>query len=104
MTPAPPHSRSRSRTLRTEAFHDARSWTAATIDDSRSWYYPLSETCRSALDRAVRAAAANGVAITSASVPAETAAACPESLRPVLDALENGRGFAVIDGIPADRY
>jgi alpha-ketoglutarate-dependent taurine dioxygenase len=65
---------------------DARAWRADTIDDPRGWYYTLSDSCVAALRAAARAGR-----------PSDDL-----EFRPVLDALERGRGFAVIAGPPPD--
>jgi alpha-ketoglutarate-dependent taurine dioxygenase len=53
-----------------------------------------------ALDDAVRQAHA-GVDMP---VPSGCAAACAEAVAPVREALEKGRGFAILDRVPLDRY
>lgn len=85
-----------------ETIADRRGWTKATIDDSRSWYYPLSDGGRAALERAVSEADDRLRPMTAAKLPATARAACAEGLRPVIDALETGRGFAIITGVPVE--
>jgi alpha-ketoglutarate-dependent taurine dioxygenase len=80
---------------------DRRAWRAATIDPSASWYYPLSATCLEALERRVRTPRADGT--TSLVLDDATRAACADSLAPVRDALESGRGFAILDRLPMER-
>jgi hypothetical protein len=73
-----------------------RTWTADTIDRPSWWYYPLPTPCLAALDRAPPSTRP----LTEWVLPEETASACADALRPVLDALEDGRGFAVVCGPP----
>jgi Taurine catabolism dioxygenase TauD, TfdA family len=69
---------------------DARTWRADTIDDPQSWYYTLSASCLAALREAARAG--RGRPVTEL----HPGAAFRAELKPVLDALEKGRGFAVL--------
>jgi alpha-ketoglutarate-dependent taurine dioxygenase len=73
--------------------NDARAWTAASIDDRKTWHYPLPDACRAAFEQHRRE---SGHPI----LPAKTRMACAESLRPVLTALEKGRGFAIVESSP----
>jgi alpha-ketoglutarate-dependent taurine dioxygenase len=84
---------------------DPRAWTAATLDDSRKWYYPLSARCLAALDQVMADLRRNPrppSAVRLADYPA--LAACRDDLRPVHDALETGRGFAIVEGGEPGRY
>jgi alpha-ketoglutarate-dependent taurine dioxygenase len=83
---------------------DPRAWRANTIDAPASWYYPLSERGVSALDEAVQEWRRDQRPVTELSVSAPLHAACARDLRPVLKDLEEGRGFAIITGLPAERY
>jgi alpha-ketoglutarate-dependent taurine dioxygenase len=80
--------------------HDARAWRADTIDDPRGWYYALSEPCLAALRRAARAG--RGRPVTDLRPGDDLRAAHADEFRPALDALEGGRGFAVLAGPPDD--
>jgi alpha-ketoglutarate-dependent taurine dioxygenase len=57
--------------------HDRRAWRAHTVDAPSAWYYPLPSTCLDALDATVRQ---------------------------VRDALEEGRGFAIVEAPSPERY
>ena len=72
---------------------DARAWNAASIDDRAAWYYPLPEVCWTAFEQAQR-----GASITALQLPDAVRAACADPLRPVVAALETGRGFAIVEG------
>lgn len=86
----------------TEPIADGRAWRAATIDPLPSWTFPLPDTCLSALDRAVRALRERPV--TELDAPGDGDDACRRALQPVRDALDSGRGFAILDGLPLERY
>src|SRR5687768_12823611 len=89
--------------MQTQPVDGPRAWTAATVDGPRSWYFPLPDACRAALEQ-VRADLRNAPrAVTDVRLPAPTQAACAEALRPVCDALENGRGFAIVEAPPGER-
>jgi alpha-ketoglutarate-dependent taurine dioxygenase len=81
-----------------------RAWRADTIDAAAFWYYPLSEPCLAALDGAVRDWRQHPRPVTEVALSDALHAACVRDLQPVLQALESGRGFAIIKGVPADRY
>jgi hypothetical protein len=83
---------------------DRRAWTARTIDDSASWYYPLPAPCLSLLDQAVRSHGNGPRPVTESRLPGELAAAWSGGMAPVLDALKSSRGFAIIEGVPTGRY
>jgi alpha-ketoglutarate-dependent taurine dioxygenase len=74
----------------------ARAWRAATLDDPARWYYPLSGACLAALGDVARAG--RGRPITDLRLDAGARAAWADEVRPVLDALERGRGFAILRG------
>src|SRR5438067_7458383 len=79
-------------------------WRADTIDAPASWYYPLPARAWAALDEALNPLRRQALPATGLVASAELRAACAPALRPARDALESGRGFAVIDRVPLDRY
>jgi alpha-ketoglutarate-dependent taurine dioxygenase len=83
---------------------DPRAWRADTIDKPVSWYYPLAESCLAMLNPTVEQAPETIDQVTALRLPDSVRAACAEQLQPVSVALESGRGFAVIDSIPVERY
>jgi alpha-ketoglutarate-dependent taurine dioxygenase len=86
----------------THPITDRRAWRAETLDDPRSWYQPLSDRCLSALDEAVHDLRRRPGPVTAA-VP-DALRACADDLRPALEALECGRGFVILEGLPPGRY
>jgi alpha-ketoglutarate-dependent taurine dioxygenase len=70
--------------------HDARAWTAKSIDARAAWYYPLTDACKAAFEAFRRHP-------PTFMLPEKARIACAESLQPVRRALEQGRGFAIIE-------
>src|SRR5262245_5741812 len=87
----------------TRAIRDARAWTATSVDDSAAWYYPLPEACRAAFQQVKRDLRQAPRPVTAVQLPSSTQAACATALRPVREALETGRGFAIVEGPPGER-
>ncbi|HZT81887.1 MAG TPA: TauD/TfdA family dioxygenase [Gemmataceae bacterium] len=83
---------------------DPRAWDAATAGPPAAWYFPLSDACLAALEPALRELRDPGRAVTDLAVTDEQRAACHDCLEPVRAALETGRGFAILDRIPLERY
>jgi alpha-ketoglutarate-dependent taurine dioxygenase len=83
---------------------DPRAWRADTVDDRRAWYYPLSPRCLAGLDETIRQLRRQPRPATELRL-SETACAGQEAdFRPVLAALEAGRGFAILRGLPVEGY
>lgn len=79
-------------------------WQGGVLSRSDDWIYRLSDAEIAELDTAMRAGLARGIPlldVTREDFPLPT-------LTPVLeqmtDELENGRGFVLVKGLPADRY
>ena len=83
---------------------DPRAWRATTIDERRSWYYPLPERCLAALDDTIRQLRREPRTLTEVRVSDTPCAHCEDDLAPVLAALEAGRGFSIIEGLSIQRY
>jgi alpha-ketoglutarate-dependent taurine dioxygenase len=81
-----------------------RAWRADTIDSPEAWYYPLGDDCLAALEPAVHELAGHARPVTELRITAAQRSACRNALEPVRLALEAGRGFAIIDGMPLERY
>lgn len=88
----------------THTILDARAWRNNTIDDRQRWYYPLSPQCLTTLDQTIHRLRQNPRPATSVSAAEELCTVCANELKPVRAALENGRGFAIIQGPPRDPY
>jgi hypothetical protein len=83
---------------------DARVWRASTIDDPRSWYFPLPGRCLAALDETIRNFRREPRPTTELRVSETPVARSADQLRPVAAALETGRGFAVVNGLAGLPY
>src|SRR5262245_29790610 len=82
-----------------QATADPRAWTGETVDESRGWYFPLSEELVADL-RGVVAAAPGDRPITELLLSGQQRADWAGRLAPVLRALEGGRGVVIIDRVP----
>ena len=88
----------------TDGISDARAWRASTIDDTTAWYYPLSEGCFSGFRRIIRDAHRQSRPITEIYRPSALSNGGSECLQPALDALNSGRGFAIVERVPIEQY
>lgn len=88
----------------THTVNDQRAWRTRTVDDRSKWYYPLTPRCLSAIDQTIQHLRRDPRPITEMDVFATPCAECADDLKPVYDALETGRGFAIINGLPAGKY
>ena len=82
---------------------DEQAWRASSIDDTTAWYYPLSENCLSSFEWVIRDVQRQSRPITEISRPSTSLNGCGECLQPVLNALNSGRGFAIIERLPIER-
>jgi hypothetical protein len=82
--------------------NDPRTWHAATVDERASWYVPLPDRCRALLDRIVAELRRNPRPVTEIRLDEADRCDGAEALSPFRAALESGRGFAIIDGMPID--
>lgn len=81
-----------------------RAWRSSTIDERQAWYYPLSSRCLAALDETIgqlRRQLRPTLELCAAELPV---ADCAAELQPVRDALEDGRGFAILRGPTREQY
>jgi alpha-ketoglutarate-dependent taurine dioxygenase len=88
----------------THIITDGRAWRLNTIDDRQSWYYPLSPRCLAALDETIgrlRRQPRSTIELCAAELPV---AECAGDFQPVRSALENGRGFAILQGPRREHY
>jgi alpha-ketoglutarate-dependent taurine dioxygenase len=88
----------------TRTITDRRAWTAATLDSPAAWYCPLTDRSLAALDESIRAQRRQPQPTTTVFLTPQQRARCGDDLLPARDALENGRGFIIIDRVPLDRY
>ena len=88
----------------TDGVSDERAWRASTIDDTTAWYYPLSEDCLSIFKHTIRDTRHQLQTITELSRPSISSNGCGECLQPVLDTLNSGCGFAIVERVPIEQY
>jgi alpha-ketoglutarate-dependent taurine dioxygenase len=79
---------------------DPRAWRVDTIDPPDNWYYPLSNSAVSSLEEALRES--RPASVTDLHASDRLRSACARDLSPVHEALETGRGFAIIT--PGPRF
>jgi alpha-ketoglutarate-dependent taurine dioxygenase len=89
--------------MSTQTAADPRAWRAETVDAPENWYYPLSARGLAALDRIIRDPQNGDRPIAELNATDDFRAACADEIGRATDALEKGRGFAVIS-IPPERY
>lgn len=82
-----------------QAVSDPRCWSATTVDNAQRWYHPLATSLLAEL-RSVVAAAPADAPIADLKLTNEQRAAWSDAVAPVLDDLEAGRGFAIVDRLP----
>jgi len=88
----------------TEKIADVRAWTCATLDDRSSWYYQIGNDLLGVLDKAIQPLRRKPGPVTTISVNDCTFTASDAALDRMSQALQSGRGFAIIDGLPRERY
>jgi alpha-ketoglutarate-dependent taurine dioxygenase len=87
----------------TATTNDPRAWRAATIDEPGAWCQPLPEPCSALVARTIARLRRNPGPVTEIEISQADRAEAAESFRPILAALETGRGFAIIDGVSMER-
>jgi alpha-ketoglutarate-dependent taurine dioxygenase len=85
---------------RVETIPARRAWTATGIDDRSSWYCRLPGVAREALAQAARALCAGPRPFLESPIGVGLIAGWGEALVPVREALDGGRGFAILDDMP----
>lgn len=85
--------------MSTDILDEPRAWTAATVDRPASWYYPLGADCLALLDAKVRDLRGPATALRLSATERTTC-----GLSAASEALEHGRGFVILDGVPRARY
>jgi alpha-ketoglutarate-dependent taurine dioxygenase len=85
----------------TQAALDPRAWTAATVDRPEAWYHRLSADCLGRLSAKLHNLPQP---LTQLRLSAHERSACARDLAPAAEALEQGRGFVVIHGVPTERF
>jgi alpha-ketoglutarate-dependent taurine dioxygenase len=83
---------------------DPRAWRANTIDDPSTWYYALPPRCLAALDQTIRQLRQRPQETTAVRLADTPCADYRADLAPALEALEHGRGFVILHGLPREAY
>jgi alpha-ketoglutarate-dependent taurine dioxygenase len=82
---------------------DAWAWTAATLDEPARWRFPLPERSLALLDGPVRELGRAAGPVTGGRLEGGLTRLA-DDLAPAREALEGGRGFVILDGVPPGRY
>lgn len=90
-------------TISTSHIPAVKAWRRATVDDQKHWYYPLPAQCLAVLDPVLRELRSNPRPTPEVRLSASQRAACGDGLQPVAEAIERGRGFAVVS-VPTQQY
>ena len=83
---------------------DERGWKTESIDDPAAWYSTLSDTCLAELDAFVQELKDDPQPVTEVRIQKTGFASCRACLQPVAEAVDSGRGFAIIDRLPLEHY
>lgn len=81
---------------------DPRAWRSDTIDACDRWRFRLPDECLRKLDAAVGQLCGQPRPLTTLTLDDFAGLADDQSLAAVKQALEHGRGFVIIDGLPVD--
>ncbi len=92
----------RSTQMLRDVLADEPGWKADSIDDPASWHYTLSDACLAELDAFVQELKDDPRPVTEARIQEAGFASCRACLQPVLEAMDSGRGFAIVDRVPLD--
>ena len=87
----------------TDRLTDMRAWTADTIGPPVSWVHTLSDTCLASLERLASNAGKEPWAIVDKQIYERDLEACRGCLDPVIEDLNRGRGFALVERLPVGR-
>jgi alpha-ketoglutarate-dependent taurine dioxygenase len=81
-----------------------REWTAASIDDTANWYYSLPADALATLGPSLQDLRRHPCPVTALRATPAQHEAWRAALQPVHAALATGRGFAILDRVPGERY
>jgi alpha-ketoglutarate-dependent taurine dioxygenase len=83
---------------------DRRAWRANTLDAPAAWRYRLSDRLLTTLDQAVTDSHFGPENVTDWQALSLREADLADDLAPARAALDQGRGFVILEGIPSQRY
>lgn len=86
--------------MSTQTVTDPRAWRADSVGAPSSWYYTLPDRLLAVIDQGIQELRRRPRSITSLECMSDTTA----DLEPALCALEEGRGFVILNGVPVERY
>ena len=77
-----------------------RAWTAATLDGPEAWHYRIPDGCLYVLEQQLRRLRSEPRPTTELTLSTQEREDCASELADVLWALEEGRGFVILEGLP----
>ncbi|MDH3683461.1 MAG: TauD/TfdA family dioxygenase [Acidimicrobiia bacterium] len=83
---------------------DPSAWTGADLDDDRSWCHELDDRARSEIDAALGRVQADDLDLSRIGPAEFPLPSLTPTLASIADQLARGRGFAVLRGLPVQRY
>ncbi|HZT28940.1 MAG TPA: TauD/TfdA family dioxygenase [Bryobacteraceae bacterium] len=90
--------------VHTEEILGPGAWTGSDFPDATAWHEPVSPAAWRELDRALRAAREKGRDLASAAAEDFVCPALSHEIAELRQELKTGRGFAVVKGLPLERY
>jgi len=88
----------------TQPIHDRRAWTAQSLDDRTAWTYRIPRSCLAVLEQTIHDLRPLQRAPQTVALRPGQFLACVEGFAPVLAALEDGRGFVILEGLGLEEY
>jgi alpha-ketoglutarate-dependent taurine dioxygenase len=85
----------------TETMRQWRGWKAATVERPEAWYHRLPSGCLELIDQKVRMLRRDPRPATDLFLSPAERDACARELADVSGVLEDGRGFVILEGLPA---
>src|ERR687893_724770 len=79
-------------------------WRKDTLDAPAKWYQPLTARCRAALEQAIQDWRRHPGPPTDLQAAGEPWTTCRKELQAARAALETGRGFIILQGLPSGGY
>jgi hypothetical protein len=92
------------KTMLTKTISGPRAWNSSSLDDKSKWYFSIPPDLLLALDQSVQELTKHPQPVTSLRVADFRCKTLAPILQPVRAALDAGRGFVIIEGIPDGRY
>src|SRR5437899_2005078 len=90
--------------MTTEKLHDLRGWTASTVDNPAAWSYRLPAGALEVFRQKIHSLRGKMCPITDVRLSSSERTIGLQELTEVRHPLEQGRGFAIVEGVPLDEF